>query len=650
MLQEDLMNVMMKERRYSWVLLALASCFLLQTSIAGETNRSVLDFGVRVIKGEIQYPLPANVSIGFLDRDDIADAVVFEHDTVEVYQGLGCGQYRLLWQRRFSRVPEYTRFTDRTRRNGGCGDLLLHYADGSDELVLYDEIQARPVHLDNIPSVLSPPPTFDFQLKWRDGPIRPSGTDGPLVGDIDNDGRTEIVYLYFAATFGDSIDTLVVYEHLGNHTYRVEWDTLIYRANGIYGLTDVDNNGKKEILFGSDEHDYGHTGTIRLLECHGEGNFRLYATNLGYGYGGLGSPREILEADIDQAGAHELITHLHRYDGSTVENFISVCWFAGIGVGQNGWLMAFGPQEVYRSWQLWPLASVGQLDGAGDEEIVLSSTGALPGYAEPIHYLKHDPQQPGIPWVLRQIETGLASSFGQGVFLDMDGDGSKEIVMSSGGPWPLSSIAALKHIQDTVWTVLWVDSTSWRGAPRGVDTARLQGIASIVFIGSNGGYGIDTAKLRLYSYSGDVFGYWKKDSTELFDFHLLDIDADGKLDIICTYYVSRTGSYLANLEQPSSVTVSDVVTMIARDPLLEQNFPNPFNSTTTMTYYLPREGHATLKVFDILGRELVTLVDQTEPAGFHAARWLPDGFPSGTYFFRLEFSDIRLVRKLLFIK
>jgi hypothetical protein len=201
-----------------------------------------------------------------------------------------------------------------------------------------------------------------------------------------------------------------------------------------------------------------------------------------------------------------------------------------------------------------------------------------------------------------------------------------------------------------VWTVLWVDSTSWRGAPRGVDTARLQGIASIVFIGSNGGYGIDTAKLRLYSYSGDVFGYWKKDSTELFDFHLLDIDADGKLDIICTYYVSRTGSYLANLEQPSSVTVSDVVTMIARDPLLEQNFPNPFNSTTTMTYYLPREGHATLKVFDILGRELVTLVDQTEPAGFHAARWLPDGFPSGTYFFRLEFSDIRLVRKLLFIK
>jgi photosystem II stability/assembly factor-like uncharacterized protein len=68
---------------------------------------------------------------------------------------------------------------------------------------------------------------------------------------------------------------------------------------------------------------------------------------------------------------------------------------------------------------------------------------------------------------------------------------------------------------------------------------------------------------------------------------------------------------------------------------LQQNYPNPFNPTTAISYQLIANSFVTLRVFDILGREVVTLVDGVQLAGTHIARWDASKYPSGVYLYRL---------------
>ncbi len=72
---------------------------------------------------------------------------------------------------------------------------------------------------------------------------------------------------------------------------------------------------------------------------------------------------------------------------------------------------------------------------------------------------------------------------------------------------------------------------------------------------------------------------------------------------------------------------------------LDQNFPNPFNPSTVITYHLPADARLTLKVFDLLGREIATLVDGPVQAGSHSVTWNAGSLGSGVYFARLSASD-----------
>ena len=72
---------------------------------------------------------------------------------------------------------------------------------------------------------------------------------------------------------------------------------------------------------------------------------------------------------------------------------------------------------------------------------------------------------------------------------------------------------------------------------------------------------------------------------------------------------------------------------------LDQNFPNPFNPSTVIRYSLPADARVTLRVFDVLGREIATLVDARVPAGSHSVSWNAGSVGSGVYFARLRASD-----------
>jgi hypothetical protein len=73
---------------------------------------------------------------------------------------------------------------------------------------------------------------------------------------------------------------------------------------------------------------------------------------------------------------------------------------------------------------------------------------------------------------------------------------------------------------------------------------------------------------------------------------------------------------------------------------LEQNFPNPFNPTTTIYYQLPTDSRVSIVVYDLLGREVKRLVDEVKEAGYHDQRFDASGIASGVYFYRMTAEPI----------
>lgn len=83
---------------------------------------------------------------------------------------------------------------------------------------------------------------------------------------------------------------------------------------------------------------------------------------------------------------------------------------------------------------------------------------------------------------------------------------------------------------------------------------------------------------------------------------------------------------------------------------LEQNFPNPFNPSTVIGYRLPENSVVTLKVYDVLGRVVATLVDERQAAGDHSIIFNAARLPSGVYFYRLQAGTLSETKKLTVLK
>ena len=84
--------------------------------------------------------------------------------------------------------------------------------------------------------------------------------------------------------------------------------------------------------------------------------------------------------------------------------------------------------------------------------------------------------------------------------------------------------------------------------------------------------------------------------------------------------------------------------------VLKQNFPNPFNPTTVIGYQLPVQSIVTLKIFDILGREVKTLINDRQSAGIHSVTFNANNLPSGVYFYRLHAGSYSATKKLIILK
>jgi Secretion system C-terminal sorting domain len=83
---------------------------------------------------------------------------------------------------------------------------------------------------------------------------------------------------------------------------------------------------------------------------------------------------------------------------------------------------------------------------------------------------------------------------------------------------------------------------------------------------------------------------------------------------------------------------------------LSQNYPNPFNPSTEIQFSVPRKGMTTLKVYDMLGRDVATLVREDLVPGTYKTRLDGSRLASGMYVYELTSADTRIVKKMMLLK
>jgi hypothetical protein len=83
---------------------------------------------------------------------------------------------------------------------------------------------------------------------------------------------------------------------------------------------------------------------------------------------------------------------------------------------------------------------------------------------------------------------------------------------------------------------------------------------------------------------------------------------------------------------------------------LTQNYPNPFNPTTTLKYAVPKNVYVTIKIYNTLGAEVATLVNEEKPAGFYELTFDGSRYASGMYFYRMTAGEFTETKKLILMK
>ncbi|MCH7965014.1 MAG: T9SS type A sorting domain-containing protein, partial [Bacteroidetes bacterium] len=118
-------------------------------------------------------------------------------------------------------------------------------------------------------------------------------------------------------------------------------------------------------------------------------------------------------------------------------------------------------------------------------------------------------------------------------------------------------------------------------------------------------------------------------SSGIYYYRLKQIDNDGAYEFSKTIEV--------NFNVPASFELS-------------QNYPNPFNPSTTISFNLPESGKVILKIYNIMGEEIKTLVEGYKEAGIYTVKFNAEGHPSGMYLYRLSTNGFTETKKMLFMK
>jgi photosystem II stability/assembly factor-like uncharacterized protein len=128
---------------------------------------------------------------------------------------------------------------------------------------------------------------------------------------------------------------------------------------------------------------------------------------------------------------------------------------------------------------------------------------------------------------------------------------------------------------------------------------------------------------------------------------VLTLAFDNSHNLLAGLY--QGGVYISTQPLTEVELISDELPMVTH---LEQNYPNPFNPTTNFRFQISQKsgGLVTLKVYDLIGREVITLLDEVKQPGTYQVTWDANGFASGVYYYQLHTKNFFDIKKMILIK
>jgi len=117
-----------------------------------------------------------------------------------------------------------------------------------------------------------------------------------------------------------------------------------------------------------------------------------------------------------------------------------------------------------------------------------------------------------------------------------------------------------------------------------------------------------------------------------------------------TWSLNVSGTICSGSWGPIPVSVKDVGDGIPERFLITQNYPNPFNPSTSIQYTVSSRQFVSLKIYDVLGNEIATLVNEEKPAGSYEVEFNSEGISSGIYLYKITAGDFTQTKKMILLK
>lgn len=290
------------------------------------------------------------------------------------------------------------------------------------------------------------------------------------------------------------------------------------------------------------------------------------------------------------------------------------------------------------------------VDFTGNVYITGSSNTTSSIYSQAYATLKYDSS--GIQQWVQRYDGGTVLDGDRANAIAVDLDGNVFVTGGSAGYGVIPDFATIKYSADGVEQ--WVKRYE-PGPTHGNDIARSISVdvAGCIYVTGESeaeGTSFDFATIK-YNSSGEQQWIIRYDAGSRYDkAKCMILDAFGNVYVCGDSHTPATFDDYCTIKYSQTVGIISVSNGTPEKFLLTQNYPNPFNPQTKIKFAVPKSSFTKLIVYDLLGREVITLVNEELRPGTYEADWVGSNFSSGVYFYKLITNDFVETKKMVLMK
>ena len=616
-------------------------CLLSAIAMTAESPLTPADFGLTLTdRGQIDFDsIPPNVLINNFNGDCYPDILRWQEDRMELFIFQGNG-----YSGKPSAVRCFDKPVEKVEYTGHVCDphrsLKVTLIDGTEEIIPncgYLQLERETNYFKKYDRPPARVCETDFQIVWESEP-RPYGMDRCAVGDLDNDGITELVTWWKEGQWADTA-YILIYKSIGDDEYELFMEERFYtdEPNNTcltsLMITDLDQNGQKELVYTRD--------FVYFWEFSAPGVYHARRSDFGFAR----AVKDATVSDVDQDGILELAFICCNYDIQPSAQYLIEEYEY-----KTFYYVGFDLITGFYDYDWDARFAVGDFDNDGAINIVAGNFNPYSGlYLIDTKYFCYDSTE---IWNFSQhwISPGYAVSCCTPVIADFDDDGLNELYAGGvrwggGGAWLYEGTGL------GIGAVTWIDTTTLPNGPNEAGLGIIDYKPSVVSIHILWMNMIDNSQLYLMGLDNSFFSfYWQSliiDSVAYYNPGIIDMDFDEKINICLAGSVKRS---VHVWEQVSVGVGGDLPIKIPVSYKLLPNIPNPFNKTTIIPYIIKTKTNITIKICDILGQEVFNYTENEILPGEYQLIWDSFGLSSGIYFIFFKAGDYQESGKAVLMK